>query len=139
MSGFFGTEKIFDNPLEVGRVYESKVSLKVAVNEFHPQNNFECKVKYNKHRRFFVVCKGSTCIFKLLVKPRGLSEFWIISKQAIPHACKVLSSRTYHNRDDCGVDNTMRKNICASINHIWDIFNITYSKVTPKYKIIQRY
>jgi len=48
---FFGSsKKTFDNPLVEGVVYESKMALKIAINEFHLDKNCECKVlKSNYH------------------------------------------------------------------------------------------
>ena len=53
----FGRERTFDNPLAVGKVYESKTALRIAINEFHSKHNFEGKVQYNEPTRLVVVCK----------------------------------------------------------------------------------
>lgn len=90
----FGRERTFDNPLAVGKVYESKAALRLAINEFHSKHNFEGKVQYNEPTRLVVVCKDELCKFRLSAEPQDQSEPWII-KQSIPHACKVPPSTSW--------------------------------------------
>ena len=73
----------------------------------------------------------------------GLSESWIISKQPIPHGCKVPATRADHCQLTAemvaiAIDETMRRDVCASINHIRDVVKATYKNVTPKYNKIWR-
>ena len=78
---FFGSsKKIFDNPLAKGVVYESKMALRIAINEFHLEKNCECMVLRSKPRRYGVGCRDVFCKFKVCAKQNGLSESWIITK-----------------------------------------------------------
>ena len=72
---FFGSlKKTFDNILAKGVVYESKMALRIAINEFHLAQNCECKVLRSEPRRYEVVCRDAFCKFKCCAKQNGLSE-----------------------------------------------------------------
>lgn len=141
---FFGSSnKTFDNPLAKGVVYESKTALRIAINEFHLANNCECKVLRSEPRRYEVVCRDKFCKFKVCAKQIGLSDSWIIKKQALPHTCTVSATRTDHCQLTAemvalAIDKTIRRDVCASINHIRDLVMQKYDKVTPKYNKLWR-
>ncbi|XP_078153598.1 uncharacterized protein LOC144548756 [Carex rostrata] len=133
--------RTFDKPLAVGTVYESKAALRAAINKFHLEHNYKCKVKYNGATRFNVVCTDDFCKFSVIANPHNLSGSWIIKKQAIPHTCKATPHGHYQLTAELvarAIDNTMRKNMCATINHIRDVVKSTYRKVTPKYNKLWR-
>jgi hypothetical protein len=143
VSYFASSNRTFDNPLAEGKVFESKSALRVAINEFHIRNNFESKVSRSEPGRLVVACKDDLCKFKLCAKPYGLSQSWIISKQPIPHGCKVPAQRADHCQLTAemvalAIDETMRRDITVSINHIRDVIKATYKNVTPKYNKLWR-
>ena len=88
-------------------------------------------------------CIDAFCKFKLSAKQNGLSESWIITKQALPHTCTVSATRTDHRQLTAEmvaltIDKTIRRDVCSSINHIRDIVMMKYDKVTPKYNKLWR-
>ena len=135
--------RIVDNPIAEGQVYESREALRVAVQEFHIQKNFEFRTLRSEPRRMAWICKDKLCKFKLCAKPQGISESWIIYKQKIPHACKVPATREDHDQLTAemvarAIDGTVRRDVCVSINHIRDVVKAKYKNVTPKYNKLWR-
>jgi hypothetical protein len=140
---FSRSTRTFDNPLAKGQVFESKAALRVAINEFHINNNRECLVLKSEPKRLTIKCRDDFCKFRLSAKSKGLSESWIITKQAIPHGCKVSATRADHcqltaEMIGLAIDDTIRRDVCAPINHIRDVVKKAYKNVTPKYNKLWR-
>jgi len=141
---FFGSStRTFDNSLAKCQVFESKAALRMAINEFHIRNNYECLVFKNEPKRLTIKCRDDFYKFRLSVKPNGLLGSWIITKQAIPHGCKVPTIRADHcqltvEMIALAIDDTIRRDVCAPINHILDVVKKEYKNVTPKYNKLWR-
>jgi hypothetical protein len=90
-----------------------------------------------------VVCKDSRCDFRLFAKPQGIGEAWIIKKCPVRHSCRASATRTDHAQLTASIiadiiDDTIKKDVAASINHIADVVKMRYRMVTPKYNKLWR-